>query len=143
MRNYLLIFFSILLLGNISFSQENAINVKQQKHIAKFLKYSISHNNKKIFKLLDKTYRKEQLTFLKGNKTQLIDDLFSGMDIDNENFINMGLENILKIEVAEVIKNKDNTYKYIFRVRDSEHDILFSLPLKKTKNKYGFIGAMG
>ena len=81
MRNNLLILLSTLLLGNNSFSQAEVICEKQQIHISKILKYSVSHNN-------------------------------------------------------------NNSDQYIFHVRDSEHDILFSLPLKKIKNKYGFIGTM-
>ncbi|MGY8927295.1 MAG: hypothetical protein ACKVJC_08370 [Flavobacteriales bacterium] len=46
---------------------------------------------------------------------------------------------LLKYSVSH---NNDNTDQYIFHVRDNEHDILFYLPLKKIKNKYGFIGTM-
>jgi len=46
---------------------------------------------------------------------------------------------LLKYSVSH---NNDNTDQYIFHVQDNEHDILLYLPLKKIKNKYGFIGTI-
>ncbi len=99
------------------------------------------HNNKEIFKHLDKIYRKEQTKFLGGNKTQLLNELFSGMDGDT--FVSMSIDAITKIEIAEVMEEADGNFTYIFRIRDGEHDILASLLLKKNKKKWGFEGARG
>lgn len=141
MRNLQLLIIALFVTFSSSFGQE--ISKKQHKHIAKFISAVQNHSEKKVFKLLDKEYRKAQLTFLEGRKTQLIDDLFSGSEIDSEKFVNGELKNILKIETAEVIANKDGSYKYIFRIRDGSSDFLIVLSLTKNKKKYGFVGAMG
>ena len=96
-----------------------------------------------VLKMTDKAYRKEQVKFLGGRKEQFINELFGGVDILTEEYINIEFANILKIEIAEVIPLENGDAEYIFRIRDGKHDVLRSLLLKKTKNKYGFIGSMG
>ena len=95
-------------------------------------------------KLLDKTYRKEQLKFLGGNKEQFVNELFGGVDqlADEYTYINTKFNDIQKIEVAEVVPLKEGGFNYIFRIRDGEHDILKSL-LLVVKPKYGFVGSSG
>ena len=91
---------------------------------------------------MDKTYRKEQMAFLGGNEEQFVNELFGGTDILTDNWINIQFKNILKIEVAEVIALDDGSFTYVFRVRDSEHDLLTTLLLLKNK-KMGLEGAWG
>lgn len=127
-----------------SFGQE--ISEKQQKHIHKFVHAVETHSVKKIIKLMNKSYKKEQLAFLNGNKEQFVSELFGGSEIDSEeeDYINIVFSEIIKIEVAEVITLKGGEgYTYIFRIRDSQHDVFSSLRLIKSGNKYGFVGAVG
>jgi hypothetical protein len=135
--------FALLFLWNTSQAQD--IQKKQLKFVNKFVHAVGSDNMKQILKGLDKSYRKEQLAFLEGNKQQLIDELFGGTEIDNSDvYVNMKINEIEKIEVAEVIQLKGGEgYTYIFRIRGAGHDIYASLRLKKKGHKYGFIGAVG
>jgi len=134
----------ILLIALISSFQCQAqeISPKQQKFIAGFVKAVKSHKIKKVLKFMDKTYRKEQMAFLGGNEEQFVNELFGGTDILTDNWINIQFKNILKIEVAEVIALDDGSFTYVFRVRDSEHDLLTTLLLLKNK-KMGLEGAWG
>ncbi|MDX2361665.1 MAG: hypothetical protein QNK23_12730 [Crocinitomicaceae bacterium] len=118
------------------------ISPKQQKFIKGFVEAVKSHKVNKVLRFMDKTYKKEQLAFLGGNKEQFVNELFGGTDILTDQWVNIQLKNILKIEIAEVIALKDGSYTYIFRIWDSEHDILTSLLLLKNK-KMGIEGAWG
>lgn len=102
-----------------------------------------SHDLNAVLKMTDKAYRKEQIKFLEGRKEQFINELFGGVDLMTDAYINTEFANILKIEIAEVIPFENGDAKYIFRIRDGKHDILRSLLLTKTKKKHGFIGSMG
>ena len=126
-----------------SFGQE--ISEKQHEHIRAFVHAVENHSVKKVIKLMNKTYKKEQLAFLKGNKDQFVSELFGGTDFtsNSEDYINIVFSEITKIEVAEVIALKKGGYTYIFRIRDGNHDILSSLRLVKEGRKYGFIGSVG
>lgn len=137
---------SILLFIGIFFSlslSAQEISPKQHKTIRKFKEYTINHNEKGIFKLLEKSYRDEQLDFLKGNRKQLVDELFTGPDLSDNSYVNSHLEAILKIEVAEVEQIDDHTWEYVFRLKDESHDFFIHIQLIKMKNKYKFIGAVG
>jgi len=112
------------------------------KFVNTFLEVVHTHNRKKVIKMMDKKYRKEQIAFLKGNTEQFVNELFSGEDLLTGDYINIKFANILKIEVAEVIALKEGGFTYIFRIRDGEHDILSSLFLVAT-GKFGFVGAVG
>ncbi|MBL1280745.1 MAG: hypothetical protein COA33_010750 [Fluviicola sp.] len=134
---------SFLFVASSCFSQEEKIADAQQKYIKQFQEAVMSHSEKKVFKLLDKAYRKEQLKFLQGNRTQLVDEMFGGSDMETNDFRNIKLANILKIEVAEVIHEKNGMFKYIFRIKTSDFEIFTSLSLNKKGKKYGFTGAFG
>lgn len=140
MKQFLVI--SILFLfSGLSKAQE--IPKDQINFVNNFVAAAQKHDYKKVYKHLDKTYRKEQKKFLKGDKNQLIDELFSGTtEIDN-NFVTIPLSEIIKIEVAEVMPNNDGSFVYIFRVRDTENDIMTSIQLNKKGKHFGFVGAVG
>ena len=140
-RNLLLILGLMISLG----SRAQEISQKQIDFANAFIEAVSSHNQKKVIKMMDKEYRKEQLANLKGNKKQFVDELFGGEDMkDPSIYANIKLENVIKIEIAEVIPLKSgNKYNYIFRVRDSQFDILTTLILKKRGKKFGFIGSFG
>lgn len=142
MKKIILISFLFIgLLFNIVFSQE--ISVKQISFVNEFMSAVETHNMNAVLKMTDKTYRKEQLKFLEGRKEQFINELFGGVDLFTDKYVNTRFIEILKIEVAEIVPQEDGYFEYIFRIRDSEHDLMKSLLLKKTKNKFGFIGSMG
>ncbi len=135
----------LFLLIGMNVSAQSEISQKQIDFANKFIQAVGDHDQKKVIKMLDKEYRKEQLAFLNGNKKQLVDELFGGEDMkDPSVYANIKLENVLKIEIAEVIPLKgNNKYNYIFRVRDGQFDILTTLILKKKGKKFGFVGAFG
>lgn len=136
-----LLFLGVLTFSNQSFAQE--VSDAQIAFVNQFIASIESHDQKATLKFTDKNYRKEQLKFLEGRKEQFINELFGGVDMMTNEYINTRYANILKVEVAEIIPQGDGFFEYIFRIRDGEHDLLKSLLLKKTKNKFGFIGSMG
>lgn len=125
------------------FGQE--ITEKQKKFANSFIEAVGQNNSKKVIKMMDKAYRKEQLKNLNGNKEQFVNELFGGEDLkDNSVYVNMKLNEITRIEIAEVIPLKgSNEFNYIFRVRNGRFDILSTLLMKKKGRKYGFVGSFG
>lgn len=136
-----LLLIGFLLLAGFSDAQSQDLSEKQIAFANRFVAAVQDHNYKKVYKCLDKAYRKEQSKFL-GDKIQLMDELLSGADGDS--YIVMKITDITKIEIAEVIslKGYEGT-TYIFRIRDGSHDVLASLLLKKIGKKFGFVGALG
>lgn len=138
------LFFILFISGGLSidcFAQE--ISKKQIEFVNGFIAAVESHNMNAVIKMTDKEYRKEQLKFLEGRKEQFINELFGGVDLMTDKYVNTRFADILKIEVAEIIPQENGYFEYIFRIRDGEHDLTKSLLLKTTKNKFGFIGSMG
>lgn len=137
--------FFILFISGIfsigSFAQE--ITDKQIDFVNSFIAAVESHNMNTVIKMTDKEYRKVQLKFLEGRKEQFINELFGGVDLMTDKYVNTRFADILKIEVAEIIPQENGYFEYIFRIRDGEHDLTKSLLLRKTKNKFGFIGSVG
>lgn len=132
----------VLFISLFSHSQE--IEEKQIAFANKFIEAVSEHNTKKVIKMMDKEYRKEQISFLNGNKEQFVNELFSGEDMSDPSiYVNVKLDEITKIEIAEVTELKGNKYNYVFRVRTAEFDLFSSLILKKRGRKYGFVGAVG
>lgn len=141
MKQTMLLFFLLILTSTgSSFGQE--IAEKQVKFANSFIQSVSDHNSKSILKHLEKNYKKEQLEFLGGRTEQFINELFGGVDISSDDYINIKYKNIIRIEIAEVIEEQDG-YTYVFRIRDGKHDVLSSLFLVKKGKKYGFIGAVG
>jgi len=136
-----ILFLSFLFVLHSANAQE--ISDAQIAFVNKFISSVEVHDQKATIKCTDKSYRKEQLKFLGGRKEQFINELFGGIDMLTDEYVNTRFANILKVEVAEIIPQSDESFEYIFRIRDGEHDFLTSLLLRKTKNKFGFIGAMG
>lgn len=131
----------LLFIGLFSFStRAQEIDDAQVAFVNRFKEAVMDHNYKKVFKFLDKDYRKEQLKFLEGNKEQLVNELFSGQS--GEKYVTLKVTEILKIEIAEIEKIAEG-YVYIFRVRDTNSDILSDLLLVKKGKKFGFVGASG
>ena len=142
MKNIQFLILSVVLtLTNVLNAQE--VSDAQIAFVNKFITKVQAHDLKETLKCTDQAYRKEQLKFLEGRKEQFVNELFGGVDIFTGEYVNTRFVNILKIEVAEIIDHGDGYFEYIFRIRDGEHDLLKSLILRKTKNKFGFIGSMG
>lgn len=137
-----LIFISILFLLPLA-SRAQEISDDQINFVNDFAAACKNHDYKKVYKHLDKSYRKKQRKFLKGNKTQLMDELLGGTGIDDDEFVVIPISEIIKIEVAEVMETEDGSFEYVFRVRDAKHDILAYLHLEKKGKRFGFVGAVG
>jgi hypothetical protein len=119
------------------------VPIEHGKFISSFTEAIQAHNEKKVIKLMDKEYRKEQIALLEGRKEQFLNELFGGQNANSEDYINIRFNDIQTIEVAQVIALKDGGYTYIFRIKDGTNDILSSLSLKKNGKKYGFVGSRG
>ncbi|MFT6983814.1 MAG: hypothetical protein ACJAUD_002594 [Crocinitomicaceae bacterium] len=139
----LILILSFLVISTTGFSQD--ISDKQIAFANEFVAAVADHSEKKTMKYLDKTYKKEQLEFLKGNKEQLVNELFGGQDLsDTDKYLNFKISEITKIEIVEVIQLKATTEcTYIFKLMRGEQEILSSLRLKVNGKKFGFEGARG
>ena len=141
-RSFIIIL-SCLFISLTSFSQE--VNEKQEAFANKFIAAVASNNEKKTMKYLDKTYKKEQLAFLEGNKEQLLNELFAGQDvIDTDSYLNFKISEITKIEIVQVVQLKETEEcTYFFKIQSGDKVILSSLRLKVNGKKYGFEGGRG
>lgn len=139
----LILILSFVVISITGFSQE--ISDKQIAFTNDFVAAVADHSEKKTMKHLDKTYRKEQLAFLKGNKEQLVNELFGGQDLaDSDKYLNFKISEITKIEIIEVIQLKGTTEcTYIFKVKRVDQEIYASLRLIVKGKKFGFEGARG
>lgn len=123
--------------------QNMEISEKQDRFVKGFIAATEAHNSKKVIKMLDKSYRTEQIAFLNGNKEQFLNELFSGDDLLSEEtvFFTMAFDKITNVHVAEIIPLKDGNYTYIFHIYDGEHEVLRGLLLMS--GKLGFVGSRG
>ncbi len=134
----LLIFVS---LGFWSSAQE--IDLKRIDFVNKFYMTVVAHKQSKVIRMTDKGYRKEQIKFLDGNKEQFVNELFGGVDIHTEEYINVKFSEIENIEIQDVFDRGDGDWEYVFHVKTGEYLIKLPLLLRKTGRKYGFIGSKG
>ena len=139
----ILIALSFVLVSLSSFSQK--VKPEHEKIVSQLMTSVTSHSEKGVLKSLDKSYKKEQLAFLEGNKEQLVNELFGGQNLaDTDVYLNFKISEITKIEVVQVIELKgDAGYTYIFKVWKGEQAIMSSLHLKANGKKFGFEGGRG
>lgn len=110
----------------------------------KFNKAVIAHDEKLIFKMLDKTYRREQLKFLQGNKKQLIDELFSGNNEAGE-WTNLNVSEITQCWMYNNELLEDGNYSIWLELELENNIISVELLVQINKNpkKWGIVGARG
>ncbi len=108
-----------------------------------FCKAVAEHDQNKVIKLTDKAYRTEQIKFLDGNKSQFVNEFFGGFEINTNEYINLRLEDIEQIEIVELIDEGGGYLDYIFHISSRGSTIERMLILRKTGNKFGFIGSQG
>lgn len=118
------------------------------KFVSEFLTAVTNHNEKMVIKKLDHLYVKEQLKkFLKGNKQQFLDELFSGRDEKTNEYLTIPFHSITSIEVVEIIPNDDTMTDYFFIVKTEKNEVKCQLFLRhynvKGKYKLGFEGSFG
>ena len=109
----------------------------------KFNNAVVAHKQGKVIKLTDKGYRSEQVKFLDGNKEQFVNELFGGIDIHTEEYINLKLTDIENIEVQDVFNRGNGDWEYVFHIKSGEIIVERSLLLRQTEKNYGFIGSQG
>lgn len=136
--------FLILVVSLTAYGQQTSeADQKRIDFVNEFVAAVKEHDSKKVLKMMDKTYRKEQVKFLEGNKEQFINELFGGVDVTSGEYINTKFKHILRIEVAEVEELSQTEFAYTFRIRDGKHDILRQLLLRKDGKRFGFEGSRG
>ena len=139
----ILLVFTCLFISISSFAQD--LSPKQTNSLNNFIATVASNNEKKTLKFLDKAYSKEQLEFLKGDKKQLVDDLFGGQQVgDTDNYINVKISEVTSIELQQVIKLKgENTYTVFFKIHKGDAEIISTLSMVLNGKKVAFIGGLG
>lgn len=133
---------AITLISSITWSQDKEAS-KRMKFLHKFEHALREHDQKSVLSAMDKTYYKEQLSFLKGNKVQFVNELLGGNEIGGENYINIKFNEIKSIELSEIIPLKEGGFTCIYKISDNHHTVYVSLQLIKKGRKYGFKGAVG
>lgn len=131
----------LIFLGGLFTAEAQELPKKAIKTIESFKDATLNHSLNGVMKTLDKSYRKEQLTFLENRKEQLINELYSGTDL-NEQYHNCRLADVLHIELIEWFEEGDN-YTIIFNVRCHEQNFIASYLLMKKGSKFGIVGAVG
>lgn len=124
---------------------------KREKFINSFIMVVETHDQDGVIAHLHPDYRKEQLKkLLKNNRTQLVNELFSGQVIGTDNFTTFRLTEIKKIELQSGMESYDlesELWDLTFMVSAKERKALCTLQLKSYKKffkkKYGIIGAYG
>lgn len=137
--------FTILLIfASLGFwSSAQGIDMKRIDFVKQFYIAVVAHKQSKVIKLMDKGYRKEQIKFLGGNKEQFVNELFGGIDIHTEQYVNLKLTDIENIEIQDVFDRGNGEWEYIFHIKAGELLIKRSLWLNQSGKKYGFIGTSG
>ncbi|PHR31184.1 MAG: hypothetical protein COA38_08415, partial [Fluviicola sp.] len=114
--------FAVLLifsgLGFWSSAQE--IDMKRIDFVNKFNNAVVAHKQGKVIKLTDKGYRSGQIKFLDGNEKQYVNELFGGIDIHTEEYINLKLTDIENIEVQDVFNRGNGDWEYVFHIKSGE-----------------------
>lgn len=101
-----------------------------------------THDQKAILKHIDKSYKKEQLKLLKGNKSQFINELFSGIN-EMEEYKTPELSDIMNVELIDMKAIDDTNYNCAFEVETGDNVLYVELVLSLNKKKLGFVGAVG
>ncbi len=144
MIRFLVIF--IVLTGNTLFAQEHT-EQDRMDFIIEFTEAVNDHDSKKVIKMMNKTYRKNQIRFLKGNKEQFLNELFSGYK--NGEFYNVKFDEIYECLFSELSEDQDGNTICYFILTEQEFDgeeaeeIYVDLLLIFKKRKWGFVGASG
>lgn len=140
MKSILIIFLTLLTAFGWSQDKESS---KQKKFLHKFEHAVKDHNQRRVLSAMEKSYYKEQLSFLKGNKEQFVNELFGGNEVGGETYINIRFIEITNIEISEIIPLKEGGFTCIYRIKDAQHEVYVTLQMVKTGRKYGFKGPVG
>lgn len=139
--------FLLIFVSTFCFTQESEQG-KVDVFLTSFTTAVENHNADLTIKHLNKVYVKTQLKqFLKNNKEQFLNELFSGEECSSKTWINFKFEEITSIEIAEITEENAGIYNVVFRVKNATNEAKCNLQLEKTtkkkKEKYSLTGAVG
>lgn len=147
MRAIVIILF--LIISFFGFSQEK-VKPEVETTISAFIKAVETHDQNLTIQLLDKNYVKLQLKqFLKNNKDQFLNELFSGQDEISKDWLAVNFSEIRSVQMIKIEPDDEENWIVYFKVSDGIHVVAADLRLicvKKKKNSrcaYGFQGAFG
>jgi hypothetical protein len=115
---------------------------------ASFVNAVLTHDQELTMKHMDKRYAEEQYkAFLGKNKTQFLDELFSGTTLNSEEWVPTKFLEIQSITVLSIDPNGLEGWKVLFLVKSSKTETKCTLWIRKTgkgkRTKLGFEGAYG
>ena len=119
------------------------LNKKRVKFGDDFVKAVNAKKRKKVLRMCDESYRKDQLKFLNGDEEQFLDELFSGIDQDSEEYVSVKFDDIQSFELVEIGHEDVEGVVYQFIIRSNGKEILITLLLTVHGKTYGFEGASG
>lgn len=144
------LFYSVFIISFVNFGQKVSVQ-KRDLFIEDFITVVKKHDQQGIINRLHPEYQKEHLKkFLKNNKTQLVNELFSGQLVKSTEYTSFQLNEIVEMEVFEILDVSDEDielWDITFLVKSSDRAAYCSVQLKSSKKlfgfKLGFIGSYG
>ena len=142
MKRLTLLFIGVL----VAFSSSaQDVETERIEFVKKFEAAVMAHDQTAVIKLTDKAYRKAQINFLDGDKTQFVDELFGGVDVLTDEYINLKFTEIQEIEYFEKTEYDEgfDGWVCVFLIKTGNNTIQRSLLLRRVGKKFGFIGSQG
>lgn len=141
--------FCVILFIQFSSFGQNKLRTDPLCYTGSFMKVVKRNDAKLTIKHLDRRYKKVQLKkFLKNNKEQFLNELFSGQDTLRQEFVSIEFLTIDDISLIEIIDNGANNWIVYFLITTSNENIVKSelrLVLSKRffRKRLGFVGSFG
>lgn len=142
--------FTILLILLIQFSSiaQNDKRTDPLCYTGSFMKVVKRNDAELTIKHLDKDYVKVQLKeFLKNNEEQFLNELFSGQDINTNEYLAVDFLSINDITLIEIKPDDETSWIVYFQITTETNVIKSDLRLVLSKRffrkRLGFVGSFG
>ncbi len=123
--------------------KNKTLSKKRVKFGENFVEAVNDHDSKKIIKMCDESYRRDQMKLLGNNEEQFLEELLSGIDEDSKEYVSVELDNIEKFELVEIDHEEVDGVLYQFMIHSGGREVLVTLILTVNGKSYGFLGAAG
>lgn len=142
--------FTILILLLVHFNGfcQNKKRTDPLCYTTSFMKVVKRNDAKLTIKHLDKNYVNEQLKkFLKNNKEQFLNELFSGQDLNTDEWLAIEFNSINDITLIEIKPDELNSWIVYFKITTENNVIQSDLRLVLSKHffrkRLGYVGTFG
>jgi len=145
MRTFILL---ILLLIQFSSFGQNEKRTDPLCYTGSFMKVVKRNDAELTIKHLDRSYVDEQLKkFLKNNKEQFLNELFSGQDINSKEYVAIDFFSINDITLVEIKDDDEKSWIVTFQITTEtnviQSDLRLVLAKRFFRKRLGFVGSYG